>query len=270
MTRSLFLLFAVVATACSLAQPAATAAADPGSAQVLGLGRFDCGHVIDLLLHNAARRQRGMRGLHVTPEDALLGAPVAGDLKLLDVHLAAPATGDCGPVFQVRVHNDSEVAASRFHITAVAVLGHIQPHAPCTTLAVACLKPDEIGCFQLRLPLAAQGMGRLDGQPLPFNQLVVAIDSFDELVECDELNNVAILKRAEIALLEAEPSQPAAPAAPAVPPSTQPAPDAEAQPDRDAAPTPAPTDPARPPSQRIDLDELDLDEVDQSATLLLR
>lgn len=265
MTRSLPILLAVAVTACSLAQPATTVAADPGAAHVLGLGRFDCGHVIDLLLHNTARRRHGVMGLHVTPEDQLLGAPAVGDLKLLDVHLVSPATADCGPTFQVRIHNDSEVAASRFHITLVAVLGHIQPHSPCATLAVPCLKPDEIGCFQIQLPLAAQGMGRLDGQPLPFNKLVVAVDSFDELVECDELNNVAVLKRGEIALLEV----PAAEApAEAVPPSTQPAPDAEAQPDREGEPAPAPADPVRPPSPRIDLDELDLDEADQSATLL--
>ena len=234
--------------------------ADPGTAQVLGWGRVDCGHVIDLLLRNSARRVRGVAGAQVAPEATLFGADVPGDLVLLDVQLAAPETPDCGPVYQVRLRNDSQVAVEQFRISAVAVLDQIQIDSPCTTVVVGCLKPAEVACVEVKLPIAALGMGVIHGQRLPFNTLVVAIDSFDEWVECDELNNVAILKRAEIVVCTVQEPLPDAPVI------AGPAPDAEVQPERNPRVMPSPAEPRQPGGDEFDLEQLDLGEADQPAT----
>ena len=238
--------------------------ANPDIGQVLGRGRFGCEHVIDLLLRNSHRRSHRVAGLAVFPEDAVLGAVVPGDLVLLDVHLVAPATPECGPVYQVRLRNDGQTAVQRFQVSLVAVLGVIRADSPCVTVGVPCLKPNEIGSLRIKLPIEALGMAQIGGQPAPFNRLIVAIDSFDEWVESNELNNVAILPRTEIAVIQVVQEVPAAPL------PQQPAPDAQTLPDRGQLPTPAPVDPISPPDEQIDLDKLDLDEVEQSAMRLER
>jgi len=89
----------------------------------------------------------------------------------------------------------------------------------------------------------------------------VALDSYDELLECDELNNVRILKREEIGLLVVETPAPAdfVESVPATPAPVDVAP---------AVPAPeVPQDRAPSPLDGLDLDNLDLN---QSQSLRFR
>ena len=104
-------------------------------------------------------------------------------------------------------------------------------------------------------------MGLRGGPLTPFDTLVVALDSLDELVECNELNNVAIVRRAEIPVLAA-----AAPATAVAPVTIDPGTTAPADgtvPCSRANRAHRQTTPS--PLENIDLDKLDLDDAQETA-----
>ena len=277
MLRYLSLSLIVASTAMSLVATVSAqvpgngrAAAHHPAAEVLGWNRTDCGHVIDLLVRNSFRRTHGANGLQVTQEQELLGLTAPGDLVLMDVLMAVPATPECGPVYQVRLRNDSRVSVERFRVSLVAVFGTIRADSPCANVLIPCLKPGEIGQIQVTLPVHSMGLGQIDGCAVPFNRLVVAIDSLDELVECNELNNVAILPRAGIGLLVGPPVESTVPAVVAPRLDAETLPDAAPQPGPETGPGAAPADPIDPPQQPIDLDKLDFGETEKSTSLLIQ
>ena len=192
--------------------PSAATAGGPSVDSLLGIDQPDCCHVIDLLVRNRARRFAG----HGTPaSNDILGAPLPGDIELVGVHLVADGAIGQGPIIQVSFRNTSRCAVHNFQISAVGVFERIHPHAPCRSIRIPCINAGETKCIEMQLPARCMTMGPLGGQQLPFDTLVVALDSLDELIECNELNNVAIIKRAEIPVLVAQ-----APAATAVAPQT--------------------------------------------------
>lgn len=105
----------------------------------------------------------------------------------------------------------------------------------------------------------------------PFDILVVAIDSFDELMEESELNNIAVLQRSEIVVIGAttettvttEAAQSAAPveSAPAAVAPVETAPAANPPGENDAPDANAPAA----PSDKLDLDDLDLEDDEDDA-----
>jgi hypothetical protein len=244
--------------------PSPAPAAELNMDTLLGIDQPGCCHVIDLLVHNRARRLRG----HATPAgiDVLGGQP--GDLELLCVNLVCDGAPGQGPRFHISMRNNSRWAVHRFQVSVVGVLERITPHSPCRSLRVDCIGAGETKCIEIQLPARCMSMGPHGGQLLPFDTLVVAIDSFDELVECNELNNVAVLPRGQIEPAAVESAGAAAPAtAPAGPSTTNPgaAPAPGGAAPEGAAPGGLAPEGSAPqgsskPSQieKIDLDELDL------------
>ena len=262
-------------------------------------GKWSCHHVINLLVRSSMFSRAGIQsnapptwsevrwvaGTHghrpVVVEHAL------GDMELLNVDMVADAMPEHGPVYQVTFRNNSRNHVKRFRVSVVAVLGEINSVSPATTVDVPELAAGATGTIQVELPACCMSMG-IAGHVAPFDTVVVALDSFDELIESNELNNIATLKRGEIGLLVvAAPAEEAAeaPAPGAAPGPAAQAPGAGAQvvvpgqgalanggpsgnvpasPNINAGP--APNDPARPrPNGNVDLDSLDLDTAEDSA-----
>jgi hypothetical protein len=242
--------------------PKTSSAADPNLDAVLGLNHPDCCHVIDLLMHNRFRQSmgHGITSIPGMPMPYPVAGPQPGDLELLEVNLVTDGSGTQGPVYQVSFRNTNRFPAHNLQISIVGVLCQIEPTSPCTMVTVPCINAGETKCIEIQLPLTALAMGPNGAQPLPFDTLIIALDSFDELIECNELNNVAILKRAEIGLLVVE--------TPTTPTTVEPGTTAPAEvtPGEETVPVPAPRDKAIPsPLDKIDLDELDLGDAEESA-----
>ncbi len=219
--------------------------------RVLGIVRPQCGHVIELLIRNRFRRQVAAE-MGSVPDfrhhSAMIGA-VPGDLELLEIQLISDGDAEQGPVFQVNFRNVGQQPAHDFRISLVGVLGRIDITSPTTTVHVPRLEAGQTASLQIQLPPNAMAITPFGGEALPFDTLVVALDSFDELIECNELNNVTILKRAEIQAFVVER-----------------APIVETKPELNTAPAPAPKEETPPsPLDKIDLDELDLDDADEAA-----
>ena len=263
-------------------------------------GKWSCHHVINLLVRSSMFSRAGIQsnappswsevrwvaGTHghrpVVVEHAL------GDMELLNIDMISDAVPEHGPVYQVTFRNNSRNHVKRFRVSVVAVLGEISSMSPATTVNVPELAAGATGTIQVELPACCMTMG-IAGHLAPFDTVVVAIDSFDELIESNELNNIATLKRGEIGLLVvAAPADQAveAPADGTAPGPAVQAPGASAQvvvpgqgalanggpgggnvpasPNINAGP--APNDPARPrPNGNVDLDSLDLDSAEDSA-----
>ena len=223
--------------------------------QILGLPFSHCGHVIDLLNAVQVRRQFGsfdsQLAFHLPDVEV---APVPGDVELLNVSQVNDGTEECGPMFQLTLRNCDPLATGSFSISLVGVLGQISLRSPSATVTVPGLAAGVTAVIRIQLPPGCMTMG-LPGQKLvPFDSLVAVIDSFDELMESNELNNVRILNRSEIPLLVAATG--------------------------DAVSAPAPTTPVLPPAvtpddgtpgsplDGIDLDSLGLDDADAQALLV--
>ena len=96
------------------------------------------------------------------------------------------------------MRNNSVLAVGNFQISIVGVLGQIHAHCPTARGTVTQISAGAVVPFQLQLPASAMTLG-FQGQPTaPFDTVVVAIDSFDELMEANELNNVRIIRRVEL------------------------------------------------------------------------
>lgn len=236
----------------------APVAADPRLGQVLGIPSSYCGHVIDLLMTNRQRQNAGIQGADFR-SGAFFGpggaAMTPGDLELLDVHLVSDASAVCGPTIQLTFRNVGSWPVGHFRITAVTVLGTIHVHSPSVSTMVSRIDAGATVQLQMQLPTEAMSMS-LSGQPAcPFDTLVVALDSFDELVECNELNNILIRRREEIVPLAVETGAETV-EVPATPAPSSDNPDGPAAPGAATAPD-SPEDPLESsPLDSIDLDDL--------------
>ncbi|MEZ6127991.1 MAG: hypothetical protein R3C59_04875 [Planctomycetaceae bacterium] len=218
--------------------------------QILGIPTSNCAHVIDLLMTNRMRQQTNQAG---TPEVFLPHLTVGtrtGDLELLGVHLVCDGDSGKGPVFQISMRNNSTVPIGNFQVSLVAVIGQIHVHAPTATVRIRRMECDQETQVQVQLPVTCMSMHCVSGQS-EFDTLIVALDSFDELLECDELNNVQILKRCDVPVLvvETAPSTPV-PSAPVESPGAV----------VPQAPVPEAPAPEKSPLDELDLDNLDLNE----------
>lgn len=196
----------IAASLLSLGGPTGTAAdpppviaADPRIGQVLGRPSSRCDHVIDLLLLNQYRQDTGT-GSSLPGEWPVL----CGDLELQCVELVSEGVPGQGPLFRLTLQNHSRIPVGDFRITLVAVRGTIHYCSPSVTARVNCMEAGAVCHVLMQLPVSATAMVVENQQPCQFETLVAAIDSFDELCECDELNNVKILARTEISMFVPE------------------------------------------------------------------
>lgn len=233
------------------------------TSQVLGMPTSHCGHVIDLLMHNQMRRQAG-HSLAGAPQVQLPHLSVGmapGDLELLCVHLVSEGDTCRGPIFQISMRNNSQIPIGNFRISLVGFVGQIHIHAPTAIVAVGRMEAGEETQIRIQLPMTCMALGSV-GQTVPFDTLVVAIDSFDELLECNELNNVQILARAEIPMLVTATVPVVSGTTPGAAGPAQSAP-AEAVPQPGPGSAPEKTEPS--PLDNIDLDRLGLDDAQGTA-----
>jgi len=178
------------------------------SSQISLCQEFDCEYVIDLLFRNQFRQQSGAIGTELAPGLMLSAPPSAnlpGDLELLNVALLADGSPTQGPIVEVVVRNNSQVAVESFQISVVGVVGQIHAQCPTSRGLVSCIAAGSVAQFQMQLPVTGISNGSQPQQPAPFDTFVVAIDSFDELLEANELNNVRIVRRAELLAMSAPP-----------------------------------------------------------------
>ena len=101
------------------------------------------------------------------------------------------------------MRNSSNVPIENFKVTLVGVLCQIHVHSPAATICIPRMEAGEETQVQVQLPQNC--MCTPDGAAsAAFDTLVVALDSYDELLECDELNKVQILKGCDIGVPVAE------------------------------------------------------------------
>lgn len=257
-------------------------------------GRSRCGHVIDMLMEQHLQTQFfGANAVNMQQQASIVtfdqfGRPIVsrlGDLRLISVEMITDATAEMGPLYEVTLLNDSLRPAEDFRVSIVAVHGGILPNSPTVTMNVDAIAAGGTATLQVQMPQACLAIEVTGQAPAPFDMLVVAIDSFDELMEANELNNVAVLERSAIVIettttTEAAVTTEVAPAATATPaPPAEDAPAVAAPVDGAGAPatnppgendapdanaTPAPTD-------KLDLDNLDIDdEADAETSFFIR
>ncbi len=163
----------------------------------------DCGHVIQLLMANSFRQNTFQNGTELAP-GLRLGSPWqqgVGDLELLGVHCDGTVDPRNGPVFEVTLRNNSQETLEHVTVSAVAVLGQIHGQSPTSVVSIRQIGAAETISIRIQLPASSIVMGPVGSAVQPFETLVVAIDSFDELIENNELNNVSILRRGEIPMM---------------------------------------------------------------------
>ena len=164
---------------------------------------FDSGHVIQLLMANKFRQNTFQNGAELAP-GLMLGTPWTqntGDLELLGVQCDGTVDPRNGPVFEVTLRNNSQETLEHVTVSAVAVLGQIHEQSPTTVVSIGQIGAAETISIRIQLPASSMVMGPVGSPVQPFEALVVAVDSFDELIESNELNNVSILRRGEIPMI---------------------------------------------------------------------
>ena len=178
------------------------------SSQISVCQEFHCEYVIDLLFRNQFRQQNGAFGAELAPGLVLSAPPSVnqpGDLELVNVVLLADASPTQGPVLEVVVRNQSQRSIDGFQISVVGVATRVHAQCPTARGLVSQLAAGSVGVFQLQLPATAVSNGPQGQQPVGFETFIVAVDSFDELMESNELNNVRIVRRAELLAMVAPP-----------------------------------------------------------------
>lgn len=241
----------------------ASSAVDAGPATALlhSTGDAHCQHIVDLLMRYGT--SNNAHRMAVPFGNSLILGDSVGDLELVSVTMTDAGNDAAGPTIAVAIRNNSERHVTSFGVSVAAVLGRIHPLSPSKTCTVKKICAGETLEVQLQLPVECLAMGRslhAGANVLAFNKLVVAIDSFDELVECNESNNIQVLDRTQIPVAVVVPTvteeSPPTPDAvvPSSPGSTGAAPG-------ETQPIQAPTDPtvkATPSINDIDFDKLEV------------
>jgi hypothetical protein len=205
-------------------------------------------------------------------------APPFGDLEIDSVHMAADAIDAKGPLYRVSIRNNSPLVARHFRVSLVAVLGTLDRHSPVATVEMESIPAQGVAHIDVQMPVGVMNLGP-EGKTAPFDTLVVAIDSFDELAETHELNNVATLTREAITVVEGVETTTVAPAAAAPAAVAAPAPGTPAAGPPVAAPPAVAPEPAPAPQQQapqvgpegnVNLDQLDLERAEGTSQLFSR
>lgn len=218
-----------------------------------------------------------------------------GDLELLSVGMVSDAADQAGPIYRISFRNNSPLPAHHFEVSLIAVLGELNRSCPVATVHIDAIGANAVSHVDIQLPHGVMAMGP-EGSLAPFQTLIAAIDSFDELAETTELNNVMTLSRVGIDVVETATTTttaaPAvAPAAALAPAAVAPAPGAAAPGgvapgiaapggaapigpvnggNTPAQPEVAPAQPMPAPNGSEALDSLDLDQVEGTSDLFSR
>ncbi len=126
------------------------------------------------------------------------------DLELMEVRQLDRGTADQGPAYRVTLRNKNEGAvAQAFNVGLAASIGRqAAADAAFATARVEGLQAGQVLAVDVRLPAKATSLGtNADGQPVPFAWLTAVVDSHQEVQETARDNDLAILNRAEIAMV---------------------------------------------------------------------
>ena len=216
-----------------------------------------------------------------------------GDLELLSVGMISDAADQAGPMYRITIRNNSPLPSHHFEVSLIAVLGELNRSSPVATAHIDRIGANAVGHIDIQLPHGVMAMGPA-GSASPFQTLIAAIDSFDEMAETTEENNVMTLSRVGISVVEvatttttAAPAAPAAAVAPVAgvaapaPGAAAPAPGAAAPGAAapaapveggaaPAQPEAAPAQPMPAPNGSEALDSLDLDKIEGTSDLFSR
>jgi hypothetical protein len=240
-------------------------------------------HMVRRIVHHCMVRtlqNEGFPPIFGLPAPLAFGhiPPPFGDLELLSVGMVSDAGPEAGPIYRITLRNTSPLPVHRVQVSVIAVLGELNRTSPVVTAMIDEVDPNEVAHIDIQLPVAVMTLGP-QGKVVPFETLIAAIDSFDELAETSEINNIAIVSRVGIAVVEvattttgvaAPAAAVAVPAAPAAAPAIA-APVEAAPADAGAAPAEAaPAQPMPAPSSSDALDSLDLDQVESTSGLFSR
>jgi hypothetical protein len=190
--------------------------------------------------------------------------------------MVADMNDTAGPVYRVALKNNSHLPVIGVRVSLIAVLGRIDQSSPVVTTVVKEIAAGGIATIDIPMPVAVMQLGPATA-PVPFETLVASIDSFNELPETNEFNNVVTVVRTAIDVIETTQSTTttttalgaAAVAAPAagVAPAVAPPAAIEAAPGAEAAPAPmgevAPMAAGNPQDRA--LENLNLDNVENAA-----
>lgn len=191
----------------------------------------------------------GMQPQFGMPGPFGMQAPPApfGDLELVNVGMVSDAMAEQGPIYRVTMFNNSPMPSRDFHVSIIALLGEFNDGSVVVTVPVKYVAPNASATIDVQLPINVMAMGT---PAAPFDTLIAAVDSFDELAETSELNNVAVITRTEVVSITVKVEETAvatvsgvAVVAPAVAPAIVPA---------VVAPAPNPADALPPAAQPAD------------------
>lgn len=162
-----------------------------------------CDHVIQMLLRYGVNNQLNRNsGSKLVNHSLVTGgtnlASELGDLEILQVNALPPTGPSSGPRFAITVLNQSGIEARDFFIATVAILGQIQPNSPISNVKVDRIGPGEALEVTVQLPAEALTMGRYNGNALSYDKLIVAVDCFNRIIECDEANNVRLFEYGQV------------------------------------------------------------------------
>ncbi|KAA5545327.1 hypothetical protein FYK55_06635 [Roseiconus nitratireducens] len=186
--------FALV-TGALVAIPVSSAQADDVELHRLLHGPQRCDYVIALLMRHGVNNDSDacddIAALHPLGHVQIPTCEL-GDLQLVSVHRQEGVASGCGPNFDVVIKNCSTREVCGARITLVGLFGRICPTSPNVTAKIDSLPAGAAVQINLTLPIEALAMGNLNGQPIGFNRLLVAVDSFDQFLESNEANNLRV------------------------------------------------------------------------------
>ena len=160
-----------------------------------------CDHVFPLLMRHGVNNDCpvGAAAAVVHPLGPVaIPAAELGDLQIVSIAKHAEITAGCGPSFDLIVKNCSTRDVCDVRVTMVALLGRILPTSPSVTLKIASLPAGQAMQFTITMPIESLAMGNLNGQAIPFNRVLLVLDSFDQFMESNEANNLRLFDAATI------------------------------------------------------------------------
>jgi hypothetical protein len=194
----------LVAASIVVGSIAAAQGEDLTTSQLLDGSR--CDHVIHLMhrygVNNSVNCGPGASMLYHSPLGGLvINESDLGDLEIMQVSRIEHEDAVCGPRFAVLVRNHSCRDVCNFHVSVVGILGRIVPCSPNATVSVERICAGETLQVDVTLPIEALAMGNRNGQIIGMQRLVVVIDSFDQLVETNEANNLKAFDITQVPVL---------------------------------------------------------------------
>jgi hypothetical protein len=120
---------------------------------------------------------------------------------LVDVDMVSDMHDQAGPVYRVALKNSSHLPVIGVRVSLIAVLGKLDHTSPVVTAVVKEIAPGGIATIDISMPVAVMQLGPETAR-VPFETLVASIDSFNELPETSEFNNVVTVVRTNIELIE--------------------------------------------------------------------